>query len=43
MPLLRAKKDLSRAVEQGETRLQLVGEKLAAVEMSQVDKEVRLG
>ena len=43
VPLLRAKKDLGRAVEQGETRLQLVGDKLAEVEMSQVNKEVRVG
>ncbi len=43
MPLLKAKKDLLNAVEQGDVRLRLVNEKLAEVEMSQLNKEVRMG
>jgi hypothetical protein len=42
VPLLKAKKQLLNAVEQGETRLNLVNEKLAEVEMSQMNKEVHL-
>ena len=43
MHLLKAKKDLLNAVEQGDVRLRLVNEKLAEVEMSQLNKEVRMG
>ena len=42
VPLLKAKKQLLNAVEQAETRLNLVNEKLAEVEMSQMNKEVHL-
>ena len=40
VPLLRAKKELVKAVEQGDVRLKLVNEKLAEVEMNQMNKEV---
>ena len=42
VPLLKAKKELMKAVEQGDVRLQLVNDKLAEVEMNQVNKEVNL-
>ena len=42
VPLLKAKKELVKAVEQGDVRLKLVNDKLAEVEMNQVNKEVLL-
>ena len=40
VPLLQAKKDLNKMIENGEVRLRLVNDKLAEVEMQQLNKEV---
>ncbi len=41
LPLLKAKKDLLEMIEKGDVRLKLVNEKLAEVELQQLNKEVR--
>ena len=40
VPLLKAKKDLLEIVEKGDVRLRLVNDKLAEVELQQLNKEV---
>lgn len=40
VPLLKAKKDLLEMVEKGDVRLRLVNDKLAEVELQQLNKEV---
>ncbi len=42
IPLLKAKKDLLEMVDKGDVRLKLVNDKLAQVELQQLNKEVRL-
>lgn len=40
VPLLKAKKDLLEIIEKGDVRLRLVNDKLAEVELQQLNKEV---
>lgn len=41
LPLLKAKKDLLEMIDKGDVRLKLVNDKLAEVELQQLNKEVR--
>ena len=40
VPLLQAKKELNKMIENGDVRLRLVNDKLNEVEMQQLNKEV---
>lgn len=42
LPLLKAKKDVLDMIDKGEVRLKLVNDKLAEVELQQLNKEVML-
>lgn len=42
MPLLKAKKDLQTLAENGQVRVRLINDKIAEVEMQQINKQVNI-